>query len=30
MEYKNGENRIYAINDQGVEVGEVTFVPTGE
>ncbi|CCQ22571.1 Uncharacterized protein yjdJ [Listeria monocytogenes N53-1] len=30
MEYKNGENRIYAVNDEGVEVGEVTFVPTGE
>ncbi|MBC1471252.1 GNAT family N-acetyltransferase [Listeria seeligeri] len=30
MEYKNGENRIYAINDQDVEVGEVTFVPTGD
>ncbi|ENJ1120200.1 N-acetyltransferase [Listeria monocytogenes] len=30
MEYENGENRIYAVNDEGVEVGEVTFVPTGE
>lgn len=30
MEYKNGENRIYVVNDEGVEIGEVTFVPTGE
>ncbi|PZG37535.1 N-acetyltransferase [Listeria ivanovii] len=30
MEYKEGKNRIYAVNNEGTEVGEVTFVPTGE
>ncbi|EIA20487.1 GNAT family N-acetyltransferase [Listeria fleischmannii] len=30
MEFKNGENRIYAVNDEGVEVGEITFTDAGE
>lgn len=30
MEYKNGENRIYAVNDEGVEVGEVTLCQLGK
>ena len=30
IEYKNGENRIYAVTDAGTEVGEIEFVPTGE
>ncbi|WP_199678190.1 MULTISPECIES: GNAT family N-acetyltransferase [Eubacterium] len=30
IEYKNGENRIYAVTDAGIEVGEIEFVPTGE
>ncbi|WP_239257273.1 GNAT family N-acetyltransferase [Listeria ilorinensis] len=30
MEFKDGKNRIYAIDEHGEELGEVTFVPTGE
>ncbi|WP_099222184.1 GNAT family N-acetyltransferase [Listeria costaricensis] len=30
MEFKEGKNRIYAVNENGEELGEVTFVPTGE
>ncbi len=30
IEYKNGENRIYAVNETGKEVGEITFSNAGE
>ncbi|WP_369821460.1 GNAT family N-acetyltransferase [Listeria sp. ILCC804] len=30
MEFKNGENRIYALDDNGEEVGEITFTDAGE
>lgn len=30
IEYKNGENRIYAIANGDTQIGEIDFVPTGE
>ncbi|WP_036097747.1 GNAT family N-acetyltransferase [Listeria floridensis] len=30
MEYKNGENRIFAVDETGKEVGEVTFSNAGD
>ncbi|MGY3779218.1 GNAT family N-acetyltransferase [Isobaculum melis] len=30
MEYYDGDNRIYVTNDVDIEVGEITYVPSGE
>ena len=30
IKYKDGDNRIYAVTEDGTEVGQIEFVPTGE